>query len=134
MDGLKALDPVAYIRFASVYKDFTEAGDFAEIAEAVGEEARRPPPVASLRDKIADELSGPTCCAARTAAITPATPTILKRVSASINRAQIPGYTHDRRPVTLVWCQEFPDRDERVCRGAADQGLVASEEGSADSR
>ena len=37
MDGLKALDPVAYIRFASVYKDFSEAGDFAEIAEAVGE-------------------------------------------------------------------------------------------------
>ena len=25
MDGLKALDPVAYIRFASVYKDFREA-------------------------------------------------------------------------------------------------------------
>ena len=28
MDGLKALDPVAYIRFASVYKDFREAKDF----------------------------------------------------------------------------------------------------------
>jgi transcriptional regulator NrdR family protein len=25
MEGLKALDPVAYIRFASVYKDFREA-------------------------------------------------------------------------------------------------------------
>ena len=37
MDGLKALDSVAYIRFASVYKDFTEPGDFAEIAEAVGD-------------------------------------------------------------------------------------------------
>jgi transcriptional repressor NrdR len=37
MHGLKALDHVAYIRFASVYKDFTEPGDFAEIAEAVGE-------------------------------------------------------------------------------------------------
>ena len=35
MDGLKALDPVAYIRFASVYKDFTEAKDFAEIAGTV---------------------------------------------------------------------------------------------------
>lgn len=35
MYGLKGLDPVAYIRFASVYKDFKEAGDFAEIAEAV---------------------------------------------------------------------------------------------------
>ena len=35
MEGLKALDPVAYIRFASVYKDFTEAKDFAEIAGTV---------------------------------------------------------------------------------------------------
>ncbi|MEA3058031.1 MAG: transcriptional repressor NrdR [Sphingomonadales bacterium] len=40
MDALKAIDHVAYIRFASVYKDFTEPGDFAEIVEAVGEEAR----------------------------------------------------------------------------------------------
>jgi transcriptional repressor NrdR len=39
MDSLKAIDHVAYIRFASVYKDFSEAGDFAEIAGAVGEEA-----------------------------------------------------------------------------------------------
>ncbi|MEO6359111.1 MAG: transcriptional regulator NrdR, partial [Sphingomicrobium sp.] len=29
MDGLKAIDHVAYIRFASVYKDFSEPGDFA---------------------------------------------------------------------------------------------------------
>ena len=35
MEGLKALDHVAYIRFASVYKDFSEAGDFAEIAGEV---------------------------------------------------------------------------------------------------
>ena len=35
MDGLKALDHVAYIRFASVYKDFSEPGDFAEIAGAM---------------------------------------------------------------------------------------------------
>jgi transcriptional repressor NrdR len=38
MDGLKTLDHVAYIRFASVYKDFSEPGDFAEIAGAVGDE------------------------------------------------------------------------------------------------
>ena len=38
MEGLKALDHVAYIRFASVYKDFSEPGDFAEIAGAVGEQ------------------------------------------------------------------------------------------------
>jgi transcriptional repressor NrdR len=35
MDGLKGLDAVAYIRFASVYKDFTEAKDFEEFAGTV---------------------------------------------------------------------------------------------------
>lgn len=37
MDGLKALDPVAYIRFASVYKEFAEARDFHEFAGSVAE-------------------------------------------------------------------------------------------------
>jgi len=37
MDGLKALDSVAYIRFASVYKDFTEARDFEEFAWSIRE-------------------------------------------------------------------------------------------------
>ena len=36
MDGLKALDSVAYIRFASVYKDFREARDFEQFAGEVG--------------------------------------------------------------------------------------------------
>ncbi|HEY0445835.1 MAG TPA: transcriptional regulator NrdR [Allosphingosinicella sp.] len=40
MEGLKALDTVAYIRFASVYKDFREARDFEEFAGTVGEAAR----------------------------------------------------------------------------------------------
>lgn len=35
MDGLRALDPVAYIRFASVYRDFSEAKDFEEFAGSV---------------------------------------------------------------------------------------------------
>ena len=37
MNGLKALDTVAYIRFASVYKDFREAKDFEDFAGTVGE-------------------------------------------------------------------------------------------------
>jgi transcriptional repressor NrdR len=37
MQGLKAVDPVAYIRFASVYKDFSEARHFEEFAGSVGE-------------------------------------------------------------------------------------------------
>jgi transcriptional repressor NrdR len=40
MDGLKGLDSVAYIRFASVYKDFREARDFEEFAGNVGEMGR----------------------------------------------------------------------------------------------
>jgi transcriptional repressor NrdR len=37
MEGLQALDPVAYIRFASVYKDFREARDFEAFAGTVGD-------------------------------------------------------------------------------------------------
>ena len=48
MDGLNAIDHVAYIRFASVYKDFTEPGDFADIAGKVGE----PPVPATPKDKL----------------------------------------------------------------------------------
>ena len=35
MDGLRQLDSVAYIRFASVYRDFGEARDFEEFASTV---------------------------------------------------------------------------------------------------
>jgi transcriptional repressor NrdR len=35
MEGLQQLDSVAYIRFASVYKDFREAKDFEEFAGTV---------------------------------------------------------------------------------------------------
>ena len=39
MDGLRGLDSVAYIRFASVYRDFSEARDFEEFASTVQEAA-----------------------------------------------------------------------------------------------
>lgn len=39
MDGLKAIDDVAYVRFASVYRDFREAKDFeAFLGELTGED------------------------------------------------------------------------------------------------
>ena len=41
MDGLKALDSVAYIRFASVYKVFSEAKDFEDFAGSVVEAAQK---------------------------------------------------------------------------------------------
>ena len=38
MEGLKVLDSVAYIRFASVYKNFREAKDFEDFAGSVAEQ------------------------------------------------------------------------------------------------
>lgn len=43
MEGLRGLDPVAYVRFASVYRDFREAADFQEF---LGEIAREDLPEA----------------------------------------------------------------------------------------
>lgn len=40
MDGLKQIDSVAYIRFASVYRDFSEARDFEEFASTVNQAAQ----------------------------------------------------------------------------------------------
>ena len=37
MEGLQALDPVAYIRFASVYRDFREARDFETFVGGLSE-------------------------------------------------------------------------------------------------
>jgi len=42
MEGLKNLDDVAYVRFASVYRDFSEAKDFSSVIhELAGEPPRR---------------------------------------------------------------------------------------------
>lgn len=38
MDTLKEVDPVAYVRFASVYRDFREAKDFQAFLGTMGEE------------------------------------------------------------------------------------------------
>ena len=35
MDGLKELDPVAYIRFASVYRNFREEKDFVQFVDKI---------------------------------------------------------------------------------------------------
>jgi len=41
MEGLRQLDSVAYIRFASVYRDFSEARDFEEFASSIQEAGGR---------------------------------------------------------------------------------------------
>jgi len=40
MDGLRQIDSVAYIRFASVYREFSEAKDFEEFASTVQQAGR----------------------------------------------------------------------------------------------
>jgi transcriptional repressor NrdR len=44
MEGLKGLDDVAYVRFASVYKNFREAKDFEEILGKLAEGEEEPGP------------------------------------------------------------------------------------------
>ena len=41
MEGLKNLDAVAYVRFASVYRDFSEAKDFETFVGELAEDKRR---------------------------------------------------------------------------------------------
>jgi len=60
MAALKGLDPVAYVRFASVYRDFREASDFAEV---LGEIARAAPasvtaPAGTAREADDDDAQG----------------------------------------------------------------------------
>ena len=43
MKALKSLDPVAYVRFASVYRDFKETGDFAQFLSDEGLEGEGEP-------------------------------------------------------------------------------------------
>jgi transcriptional repressor NrdR len=45
MESLRVLDDVAYVRFASVYRNFREAKDFeAVLDELAGEEEQKPAP------------------------------------------------------------------------------------------
>ena len=47
MEALRALDDVAYVRFASVYRNFREAKDFETLlGELSGEDDAKPPATA----------------------------------------------------------------------------------------
>src|SRR3954463_2649205 len=49
MEGLKSLDDVAYVRFASVYKNFREAKDFEDLIGALAAEEPSAEPPADAR-------------------------------------------------------------------------------------
>jgi len=51
MEGLKGLDDVAYVRFASVYKNFREAKDFEELLGQLGGGEEEAASAAALRDR-----------------------------------------------------------------------------------
>jgi transcriptional repressor NrdR len=44
MEALKGLDPVAYVRFASVYRHFREATDFHEVLDEIAGKVAAPQP------------------------------------------------------------------------------------------
>jgi transcriptional repressor NrdR len=57
MQGLKSLDDVAYVRFASVYRNFREARDFGQLIDELAHEPEKPepspsPPPARVSEKI----------------------------------------------------------------------------------
>ena len=51
MEGLSSLDAVAYVRFASVYRDFREARDFNALIDELEASRRRPNPDADDADE-----------------------------------------------------------------------------------
>jgi transcriptional repressor NrdR len=48
MEALHRLDPVAYVRYASIYREFQEVGDFIEEIESLGRRVARTPDQAEL--------------------------------------------------------------------------------------
>ncbi len=42
MDALRGLDPVAYVRFASVYRDFRDAADFQDVLGDIARDVEAP--------------------------------------------------------------------------------------------
>lgn len=53
MDALRWLDPVGYVRFASVYRDFREAADFEGVLGEIARDAIPPPAEPWLEDEKA---------------------------------------------------------------------------------
>jgi transcriptional repressor NrdR len=55
IETLRGLDPVAYVRFASVYRDFREAADFQEVLSEIAKENGAHPKLASAAPSPAAE-------------------------------------------------------------------------------
>ncbi|MCC5979371.1 MAG: transcriptional repressor NrdR [Salinarimonas sp.] len=55
MEGLKGIDDVAYVRFASVYKNFREARDFEELLGGLGRREPEPGEAPAGNDPAGEE-------------------------------------------------------------------------------
>jgi transcriptional repressor NrdR len=55
VEALRALDPVAYVRFASVYREFQDATQFKEIVDVLREEEHPAEPGGSVPNRSRDE-------------------------------------------------------------------------------
>ena len=62
MEALKGLDPVAYVRFASVYRDFREAADFHEVLGEIAERATADEETGAPKPRVPRRPTGSTEC------------------------------------------------------------------------
>jgi transcriptional repressor NrdR len=58
MEALKGLDPVAYVRFASVYRSFREAADFQEVLGEIAGRAEPPKEAGTTPSPPAPQAAG----------------------------------------------------------------------------
>ena len=58
MEALKGLDPVAYVRFASVYRDFRDAADFQEVLNEIAQSVRAERAPQQAAHAVAPETEG----------------------------------------------------------------------------
>ncbi len=58
MEGLKGLDDVAYVRFASVYKNFREAQDFQDLLGTLGDRLEGEPTLPQEEEQAAPARPG----------------------------------------------------------------------------
>lgn len=58
MEALRGLDPVAYVRFASVYRDFRDAADFQEVLNEIAQSVRAERAPQQAAHAVAPETEG----------------------------------------------------------------------------
>jgi transcriptional repressor NrdR len=58
MEALKGLDAVAYVRFASVYRDFREAADFQDVLSEIADGDARAAQIVALPTSGAGKVQG----------------------------------------------------------------------------